>query len=434
VKTPFLRLSLWILWTLAAAAPAARAADVLVGTNGERLVGKVIAESADAVVFESELGGRLTVPRAKIKELEVVGHPALVAIASTPAPATLPAPAAGKTTKANWVPPGVGQDGFDWIQLSSHEWLKGELKYIQDRKVDFVSDKLDEQSLKLEDILQLHTARPMFTKFDGQDQVYGSVVINGENVQVFMPEEFSKDRGQLTGITPGGEKEKDFWSLKATAGVTIQSGNTSQTSATITAAIARRTPNTQVLLDYFSTYANSSGITNADNTRVNATYDVRLSRKWFVRPVQLEWYQDQLANLASQTTAGLAAGYYFFDRDGLEWKLSAGPSYRRTRYASVEAGHPDTTNNLAGVLQTTFKADLTRRISFDQTFSSSFTNAEAGGYSHHSVSTLEFEIKRKLNLDLSLVWDYLKSPQTQSDGTVPKHSDFRFVTSLGVEY
>lgn len=421
MKPRFPRLLLLAASALLAGLPA-RAADVLTGTNGERLVGKVVAESADAVVFESELGGRLTVPRSKISALEVAPHPAPAVAAAPAAPA------------ADWVPPGIGQDGFDWIQLSSHEWLKGELKYIQDRKVDFVSDKLDELTLKIEDIRQLHTARPMFTQFDGKDQILGTVVMTATDVSVLGPQGFSKPRDQLTGITPFGEKEKDFWSLKASAGITLQSGNTSQTTSTVTAALARRTPNTQVLLNYFSTYANASGVTNADNTRINGTFDVRLNRKWFVRPVQLEWYQDQLANLASQTTAGLAAGYYFFDRDDLEWKVSAGPSYLHTRFSSVEAGHPDTTSNLAGVMQTTFKADLTSRITFDQTFSSSFTNAEAGGYSHHSVSTLEFEIKRKLNLDLSLVWDYLKIPQTQSDGTVPKHSDFRFVTSLGIEY
>ena len=45
-------------------------ADVLVGVNGERLVGKVLEESVDKVVFESELGGKLTIPRSRISELQ----------------------------------------------------------------------------------------------------------------------------------------------------------------------------------------------------------------------------------------------------------------------------------------------------------------------------------------------------------------------------
>ena len=44
-------------------------ADVLVGTNGERFVGPVVEETADSVVFASELGGRLTLPRKQVREL-----------------------------------------------------------------------------------------------------------------------------------------------------------------------------------------------------------------------------------------------------------------------------------------------------------------------------------------------------------------------------
>src|SRR5258708_25983687 len=52
------------------AAAALGLADVLIGTNGERFVGRVLSETAESVVFESEFAGRLTVPRARIRELQ----------------------------------------------------------------------------------------------------------------------------------------------------------------------------------------------------------------------------------------------------------------------------------------------------------------------------------------------------------------------------
>src|SRR5512135_1165661 len=58
---PTIVLGFLLAW---AAVPTLGLADVLVATNGERFVGKVIAESADAIVFESNLAGRLTLPRA----------------------------------------------------------------------------------------------------------------------------------------------------------------------------------------------------------------------------------------------------------------------------------------------------------------------------------------------------------------------------------
>ena len=48
--------------------------------------------------------------------------------------------------------------------------------------------------------------------------------------------------------------------------------------------------------------------------------------------------------------------------------------------------------------------------------------------------TIEFEIKRFLDLDLSFVWDYLQNPQTESDGAVPEHSDLRLTLGVGVKF
>ena len=48
------------------------------------------------------------------------------------------------------------------------------------------------------------------------------------------------------------------------------------------------------------------------------------------------------------------------------------------------------------------------------------------------MSTLEFEIKRHLNLDVSFIWDYLQNPQTRSDGAIPQKSDYYLTVGFGV--
>jgi len=65
---PRLRVAFLTL-ALGALLPQARA-DVLVGANGDRFTGRVVEETPEAVVFDSELGGRLTVPRARIREIQ----------------------------------------------------------------------------------------------------------------------------------------------------------------------------------------------------------------------------------------------------------------------------------------------------------------------------------------------------------------------------
>src|ERR1019366_1396474 len=91
--------SLWCALALGALAWPVHA-DVLIGTNGERFVGKVIQETTNSVVFASELAGQLTFPRAKIRELQLTpltnNAPALVVVTNPPA------------SPAAWRPPGAG--------------------------------------------------------------------------------------------------------------------------------------------------------------------------------------------------------------------------------------------------------------------------------------------------------------------------------------
>ena len=420
----------WALFVLAVVIAIRAQADILIGSNGERVVGKVREETQDAVIFRSEIGGRLTVPRASIRELQRTSS--IESTHTNLPPDTISSPSA--ITNATWMPPGVGKDGFDWIKLKSDEWLKGHLDYLQNRKIQFNSDKLEDLTLKSKDVRQIYTGEPMFTKFDGREQLFGTVIVSNEVVRVFGPEQVELPRDLLTGITPGGNREIEFWSGKATIGLNLQSGNTKQTTWNASAELARRTPATQVIVNYLGNFSEINGEQNANNHRVNLSYDVRLNRDWFLRPVQAEYYRDQLANINYRATAGLGIGYYLFDTDDVEWKVAAGPAYQYTRFVTVAPGEEDTAATPAAIVQTKFKADITSRLTWIEAFDATLASEQAGLYSHHFVSTLEFEIKKLLNLDLSFVWDYLQNPQTEANGTVPEHNDLRLTLGIGVKF
>jgi hypothetical protein len=412
------------------ALPLLACADVLVGTNGERFVGTVIEETATNVVFESELAGRLVFPQAKIRDLlrapssEETNMPvASIIVTNVP------------TNSISWKPPGVGQDGSDWVQLKSGEWLRGELKYIQNKEVEFDSDEMDQQTLKLKDVSKLYSAHRVFTQFVNQQPVYGMVVISNDLVMVNGAEPLSLHRDLLMGITPsGGKTGIRNWSGDFSLGLSLQSGNNQQITLSTSAELARRTPNTTLLFDYLGNYSQVNNVQSADNKRLNQSYDIRLNQDWFVRPLQFEYYQDSLANISYRLTGGVGAGYYIFDRTGLEWTVSAGPSYQYTQFENVEPGQSDTATTPAAVLISNFKADVTQRLTFIQSWQSTFTEERAGQYTHHAVTTLEFEIKRHLNLDVSFIWDYLQDPQTRSDGAAPQKSDYYLTVGFGVRF
>jgi hypothetical protein len=424
---------LWALVLVSFALPVR--ADVLIGANGERFVGTVVEENTNTVVFDSELNGRLTFPRSQILELHQTPPPepasaTTASVDSTNTPATQTA-----TNALAWKPPGVGHDGADWIQLKSGEWLRGQLKYIQDKKVEFDSDELDLLTLKLKNVRTVYTAHRVFTKFEDKEPAYGYAVITNGVVTVNGPEPLSLPLDDLIGITPSGKKTGiRNWSGAASVGISLQSGNNDATSVTSSVEIARRTPATTLLLDYLGNYSQVNNVVSANNDRINLTYDIRLDHGWFVRPAQFEYYHDPLANIAYRLTPGVGGGYNIFDRTGLEWKVAVGPGYQYTRFETVEPGQEDTAKTPVGLLESNFKADITERLTFIQTWQSTFTSKEAGQYTHHSVSTLEFEIKRHLDLDVSFIWDYLQDPQQRSDGTVPGKSDRYLTVGLGVRF
>jgi hypothetical protein len=422
-------LTLWLALVFGGMTLIARG-DVLVSTNGERFVGTVIEETTSNVVFDSEFAGRLTFPQSKIEELQRTPP-----VAATNATIVSTIITNALTNSISWKPPGVGHDGSDWVQLKSGEWLRGEIKYIQNKEVEFDSDELDQQTLKLKDVSKVFTAHRVFTRFENGEPLYGTVVISNDVVLVNSQPPVSMSRDALMGITPsGGKTGIRNWSGEFNLGLSIQSGNNSQTTLSTSAELARRTPNTTLLIDYLGNYSQVNNVQSADNKRVNLSYDVRLNQDWFVRPVQLEYYQDTLANISYRLTGGVGAGYYIFDRGGLEWTVSAGPSYQYTRFENVEPSQSDTATTPAGVLNSNFKADITRRLTFIQSWQSTFTDEKSGQYTHHAVTTLEFEIKRHLNLDVSFIWDYLQNPEARADGIVPQKSDYYLTVGFGVRF
>jgi hypothetical protein len=114
--------------------------------------------------------------------------------------------------------------------------------------------------------------------------------------------------------------------------------------------------------------------------------------------------------------------------------VAAGPAYQYTRFSTVAPGQSDTASTAAAMLQSEFNADITSRLTFIQTFSSTLVSEEAGLYGHHWVSTLEFELKKSLDLNVSFVWDYLQNPQREANGTLPLRSDMRLTLGVGVKF
>lgn len=411
-------------------------ADTLFLTGGEKLIGEVLAEDATKVVFESRTLGRVEVPRVNIEKIKRDEAPP----AATPA--TMNPPPAAVTTSVSltnefqpWTSGPAAGDRFDWIQLKTGEWLAGRLKSLQDDKLEFDSEKLNLQSFEWKDVRTVRAPRLNNVRIENLSPMDGAVFVTTGAVKVVTSTTTNVyPRAALLAIAPTGDRERDKWTGSIALGFSLRSGSTSEQDFDAHLTLQRRTAESRLYLDYLGDYGTVNGVQTEENQRFAASYDYYLSRRLYVRAPDLEYYRDPLQNLNHRVTLGAGLGYDLIKTPRTDWNLTAGPAGQANWFSSVPTGESSTSQSFALVIATRFDIELTRRLDWIFEYRGQLTSREAGESSQHAASTLEFEIHKRLKLDLSVVWDRVASPQTESNGSSPKPDDLRFITSVGIDF
>ncbi len=328
---------------------------------------------------------------------------------------------------------------YDWLQLDSDEWLKGELIALYDDELVFDSVKIGPRTLDWKDVQQVRTARAMTVGLTGGEVLVGKLVIDGERVLVFRDEQRGDgqrelQRSQILSITPGGPEPLSRLGGKVSAGLTVRQGNVDQVDANVSAEIEYRRVRDRIELDYLANYDSSEGTETANDQRIKSQWHHFITDRFFVKPAVVEWYRDPLQNLDSRTTAGAEAGYWIFDTRRTDWQVSAGLAWQQTRWVGVEAGEEATQTAAAFVGSTSFEQEWTRGIDFKFDYTFYLTKEDAGRYIHHALMSIETEWTDTLDFDVSLYWDRTQSPLAGRDGTLPDQDDLRMVVSLGIEF
>ena len=331
----------------------------------------------------------------------------------------------------SWVPP---EDRFDWIQLKSGEWLKGRIKAMQDRELEFDSEELDELTFDWKDIRQLRSPRWLDVLFVDGELVSGPVMITPGEITVEGTEPRVYARNRLQSLTPGGSKEWNYWSGALSVGLTLRAGNTRQVEYSAQAHLQRRTPSTRLSLDYIGNVSRIDSTESANNHRVNSEFDLWLSRRFYLILPFAEYYKDPFQNLQYRLTGGVGVGYDLIDRRNLEWNITAGPAYQHNVFESVAPGEDRAKGAGALALGSRFDWDITRRVELILEYRGQYTSREVGETTHHSVVTLSLDVTKRLELDVSLVWDRISNPKVGADGTQPKPDDYRLVVGLGLDF
>ncbi len=339
---------------------------------------------------------------------------------------------------ANWESALPPTDKFDWLQTTSGEWLKGELKALYSGSLEFDSKKFNLRTLKMDDVARYFghgTKRISIDTPTGHRTVDGVVTIDRLQVIVVSDQgEESFDRSQLISITPGGDAESDNWSGKISIGLNYTRGNTDQTDKIGSLLIRRRTPENRLLINYMGQESDVDDSQTINNHRLNLIYDVYPERGFFWRPLFLEYYHDPFQNIGHRVTAGFGAGYHLLDNPGITWNVSGGPAYRVIRYDSVEVGEENEADTPALVVGTFFDTSLTSTVDFKTLYNFSILNRESGTYTHYARTAFNIELTSIVDLDVALVWDRTRYPQPKADGSVPDQDDIQWLLTLGIEF
>ncbi len=355
----------------------------------------------------------------------------LVAILTTVVAAS---PALGAEDEESWQPPPPMPDDFDWVQMTSGEWLKGEMIAMYDDVLEFDSDEFDLQNLDLEDIQQIRSAQIVQVAFLDDTIATGKLLLDGDEVRIFAEPEVHRKRDQILSITPGAPSERNYWSGKIGAGLNYRTGNTNQTEFNANFGLKRRSPKNRITLDYLGNFTENEGETIADNQRAGASWNRFLSDRFFLIPLYGEYYRDPFQNIARRLTLGVGAGYQIVDTSKVGWDVNAGIGYQKVRYEDVQEGEPDSADTPALMFSTNYDNELTGRMDYFLNFQFSIVGEESGRYNHHLLSGFEFEFFGDFDLDLTWVWDRVQDPVPNADGTTPKKDDFRTIVSLGYSF
>ncbi len=343
----------------------------------------------------------------------------------------------GSETRQAWESALPPTDKFDWVQTTSGEWLKGELKQLYSGSLEFDSDEFGLQTLDWDDVAQVRahgTKRISINTPEGPITIIGVIVITRDKVIVDTVEGTKEfDRSELISATPGATSEWDNWSAKIDLGLNFTRGNTDQTEFSMKLNVKRLTPDNRFVVDYLGNLTTSNNVKSVNNHRLNAFFDIFAAKEYFWRPVLFEYFRDPFQNIDYRTTIGAGGGYHIIDTPKTTWNVSGALGYRATRFVSVQPGDSQKVTTPALIGSTFYDTALTKTIDFNTRYNFSIVNQESGTYTHHAIATVEIELTSILDFDISFVWDRTQDPQTRADGTVPKQDDFQLLFTLGVD-
>ena len=322
-------------------------------------------------------------------------------------------------------------DGADWIQLDSGEWLRGKLTRIRRGNLHFDSDELGDQSFDAADVKRIRTAEPQVVVTKDSKTLQGKLALDGDQVWVEGEQTVLISRNDILATLAFDGRSPVDWRGKVTLGATVRSGNTKQDDTSAFVELVRETARTRWRNTYTGASSRANDTETANNHRLRSIHDVALTERLFVTVPSIDLYVDKFQNLDYRVTAAVLVGYEVLMTPKHEWRLSLGPAYQYTRFETTTAGQEPQDETAAMAALSSYSWDVSSNVDLQFDYSITAPVPETDEYNHNFVVKLSVDLIANLELDIAFVWDRVNKPIEDGSGNVPVPDDYRTTIGLG---
>jgi putative salt-induced outer membrane protein YdiY len=322
--------------------------------------------------------------------------------------------------------------------MVSGEWLKGEMKRMRDDNLEFDSDKLDMQNIDFADVTHVHSPVVNTYVFDDRISATGRGVITPDKV-IVETEEGTKTfpRSELESIVAGGEREKDWWSMKLRFGLTLNKGNTDQLTYDINFNTRREDRMTLLDLNYNASFGQTGGVQNVNRHLGEEDFKVFLSSRWFVVPLFGQLFNDRFQNIQFRATPAAGAGVHIIDKPKVAWDFQSGVGYQYLNYkdGSQLMGATNPQHDAFIPLYTYADFDITGDIDFTISWLTNLVVTTIGNTNHTGKADVAIELTSVLDLDIAFLYLRTEEPAPPPDPMAPaiKKNDYQLVVGIALE-
>jgi hypothetical protein len=325
-------------------------------------------------------------------------------------------------------------DQNDWIQFKAGEWLKGELKRMRQKEVEFKSKKLKLMTFRWRDIVQVQARKIKTFVFEGNIVETGTAMITKEEVIVQTQSGLKTyPRSALVSIVRGEPRERNYWSTRLRVGLSGAAGNSSNLSFNAFWRLMRTDARSRTLISYEGTIGGTSEEQTVNRQIGNAEVNVYISRRLYVTPLVAQLLNDRFQNLRLRATPSATAGVYLFDKRKLEWNLDGGLGYQYTNLLSVAEGAKDPRHDGSVTMGTFLKWRFIPDNRMELEWRTNLVYTQLGLTNHTGIARLNLKVTSILRLTTEFMYLRTESPPPREDGTAPRSNDYQLVLGMTIK-